>query len=196
MLELLDLFFTFAKVGMFTFGGGYAMISILDDTCVEKKKWITHEDILNLTVIAESTPGPVAINCSTFVGYKKRGIVGAIAATIGMIVPSFVIIYLISIFLGQFLEIPWVAAAFSGIKISVAILIFDAGLNMLKQMKKSKFTVGVAGVSLALMLITNLTPLSISSTLLMFLAAVLSLAMYSIKAYKEKDKQKQKEEDK
>ena len=90
---LLDLFLTFAKVGLFTFGGGYAMIALIENTCVEKKQWITHDEMMNITVIAESTPGPIAINCATYVGYKQKGFAGALTATIGMILPSFCIIF-------------------------------------------------------------------------------------------------------
>ena len=91
---LFDLFLTFAKIGLFTFGGGYAMISTIENNCVERKQWITHDEMMNVTVIAESTPGPIAINCATFTGYKKAGFSGALVATLGMIVPSFVVIYL------------------------------------------------------------------------------------------------------
>lgn len=85
MSILLELFFTFAKIGLFTFGGGYAMISIIENQCVERKKWISSDEMMNMTVIAESTPGPIAINCSTFAGYKRAGIPGAFAATLGMV---------------------------------------------------------------------------------------------------------------
>ena len=115
---LLDLFLTFAKVGLFTFGGGYAMIALIENTCVEKKQWITHDEMMNITVIAESTPGPIAINCATYVGYKQKGFAGALTATIGMILPSFCIIFAISKFLDHFLEITWIAHAFQGIKIA------------------------------------------------------------------------------
>ena len=102
---LLSLFLTFFRIGAFTFGGGYAMISVIERICVEQKKWITHEDLVNVTVIAESTPGPVAINCATFVGYRQKGIAGAVAATLGVVLPSFIIIWAISMFLDRFLEI-------------------------------------------------------------------------------------------
>ncbi len=118
---VLDLFLTFAKIGLFTFGGGYAMISLIENSCVEKKQWITHDEMMNVTVIAESTPGPIAINCATFVGYKQKGFTGAISATIGMVLPSFCIIFLISMFLDNFLEITWIAHAFMGIKIAVGL---------------------------------------------------------------------------
>ena len=102
----LDLFLTFAKIGLFTFGGGYAMIALIENTCVEKKQWITHDEMMNITVVAESTPGPIAINCATYVGYKQKGIVGALIATIGMILPSFCIIFAISTFWIIFLRSP------------------------------------------------------------------------------------------
>ena len=86
---LLELFLMFMKIGLFTFGGGYAMISVIEDICVDKKKWITHEEMMDVTVIAESTPGPIAINCATFVGYKIAGFFGALLATIGVVIPSF-----------------------------------------------------------------------------------------------------------
>ena len=86
---LLDLFLTFAKIGVFTFGGGYAMISVIEDICVEKKKWITHDDMMNVTVVAESTPGPIAINCATFVGYQQAGFAGSVITTLGIVLPSF-----------------------------------------------------------------------------------------------------------
>lgn len=139
---LLDLFLTFAKVGLFTFGGGYAMISLIEDTCVRKKQWITHEDMMNVTVIAESTPGPIAINCATFVGYKQKGLPGAVMATLGMILPSFLVILLISTFLEHFLEIAWIANAFKGIRIAVGILILDAALKMIRKMPKKENAAG------------------------------------------------------
>ena len=102
---LLDLFLTFLKIGAFTFGGGYAMIALIEDACVAKKGWLTHEEFMDITVIAESTPGPVAINTATFVGYKKKGPLGSLCATFGVVLPSFVIIFLISLFLYQ--EMVW-----------------------------------------------------------------------------------------
>ena len=104
---LLDLFLSFAKIGLFTFGGGYAMIALIENTCVEKNQWITHDEMMNIAVIAESTPGPIDINCATFVGYKQKGFAGALAATVGMILPSFCIIFAISRFLDHFLEIAY-----------------------------------------------------------------------------------------
>ena len=105
MKLLLDLFITYLKIGLFTFGGGYAMIPLIESNCVDKKGWITYEEMMNITVIAESTPGPIAINCATYVGLKKKGTAGAAAATFGVILPSFLIILAISFFLDSFLKI-------------------------------------------------------------------------------------------
>ena len=181
---LLDLFLTFAKIGLFTFGGGYAMISIIENTCVERKKWITHEEMMNMTVIAESTPGPIAINCATFTGYKKAGFLGALIATLGMALPSFVIIFLISKFLDNFLEISMVASAFSGIKIAVGILIVDAGINMVKKMKKAALPIITMVCACAVMLCVNLFSWSFSSISLMVVAAAVSLAIFALQGAK------------
>ena len=134
---LLELFLTFAKIGAFTFGGGYAMIALLDHTCVEQKKWLTAEEFSDLTVIAESTPGPIAINCSTYTGYKKAGFTGAVAATLGMVLPSFLILLAISFFFEDILSYPLIANAFRGIRVAVSLLIFRAGAKMAKKMLKN-----------------------------------------------------------
>lgn len=180
---LADLFLTFAKIGCFTFGGGYAMISLIEDSCVEKKKWITHDDMMNVTVIAESTPGPIAINCATFIGCRQCGLRGAVAATTGMVLPSFLIILLISRFLDHFLEIGWVASAFGGIRLAVGILILDAGINMVKKMKKKPFMIGVMVISFAVMTAVNLFSLRLSSIVLMLTAGVVSLSVFAVKEH-------------
>lgn len=177
---LLDLFLTFAKIGLFTFGGGYAMISMIENACVERKQWITHDDMMNVTVIAESTPGPIAINCATFVGYHQKGIAGAVAATIGMVLPSFVIIFLISIFLDNFLEIMLVANAFKGIKIAVGILILDAAVTMIKKMHKKPVPRIIMLCSFTAMLLINIFSWSFSSISLMLVAAVMNFVIFLI----------------
>lgn len=175
---LLDLFLTFAKVGLFTFGGGYAMISLIENSCVEKKGWLTHDEMMNVTVIAESTPGPIAINCATFVGYKQKGMFGAIAATIGMVLPSFCIIFLISMFLDNFLEIAWIAHAFMGIKIAVGILILDAAIKMIRKMQKKPIPLTIVACAFLAMLLIDIFTLHVSSITLMLIAAVISLAIF------------------
>ena len=175
---LLDLFRTFAKIGLFTFGGGYAMISLIENSCVEKKGWITHDEMMNVTVMAESTPGPIAINCATFVGYKQKGMIGAIAATIGMVLPSFCIIFLISMFLDNFLEIAWIAHAFMGIKIAVGILILDAAIKMIRKMQKKPIPLTIMACAFLAMLLIDIFALHVSSITLMLIAAVISLAIF------------------
>ena len=175
---LLDLFLTFAKIGLFTFGGGYAMIAMIENNCVEQKKWITHDEMMNITVIAESTPGPIAINCATFTGYKKAGLVGALIATLGMIIPSFMIIYLISMFLDNFLELTIIANAFKGIKIAVGLLILDAAITMIKKMHKKKLPRTIMACSCIVMLCINIFAWKFSSISLMLVAAAVSLTIF------------------
>lgn len=175
---LLDLFLTFFRIGLFTFGGGYAMISLIDDTCVERKRWITRDEMMDITVIAESTPGPIAINCATFVGYKQKGLPGAAAATVGVVVPSFLVILLISMFLDRFLEITWIAHAFQGIKLAVGILILDAALKMIRHTEKKPLPLAIMGCAAVGMLLIDLLALRVSSIALMLAAAVVSLSVF------------------
>ena len=178
---LSQLFFNFMKVGLFTFGGGYAMISVITDTCVEKKQWLTQDEMMDLTVVAESTPGPIAINCATYVGYKMAGMTGAVLATLGIVLPSFVILYSISMFLEYFLEYQTIAAACRGIKVGVSLLILDAGSMMLKKMKKKPQPRIIAGCALIIMLLSNIFSLRISPVVLMLAAGIISLSVYKVK---------------
>ncbi len=186
-MGITELFLTFTRIGLFTFGGGYAMISLIENICVEKKKWITHDEMMNITVIAESTPGPIAINCATYVGYKKAGIVGAIMATLGIVLPSFAVIYLISMFLDNFLELKIIADAFKGIKIAVGFLILDAAVNMIKKMQKKTMTIAFVLCSFVIMLIINIFSLKFSSVALMLVAAIISLVIFIAKGKPETD---------
>ncbi len=176
-----DLFLTFARIGAFTFGGGYAMISLIENECSEKKDWLTHDEFMNMTVIAESTPGPIAINCATYVGYKKAGVLGAALATLGMVLPSFVIISLISMFLKNFLEIKTVAYAFRGIRAAVAILIVQAGFRMISKMlkKKENRAVNVAFISVffIIVLVLNFLNINFSTIYLILIAGIAGLCI-------------------
>ena len=178
---LAELFLTFAKIGLFTFGGGYAMISIIEDACVTRKGWITHDEMMNMTVIAESTPGPIAINCATYVGYRQGGILGSVLATLGIVFPSFMIIYLISTVLDHFLEISIIANAFQGIKIGVGVLIFRVAVTMLQKMQKKPLPRIIAGCAFVVMLLGNFLALKISSITLMLTAGAVSLGIFLIK---------------
>ncbi|MCR5088484.1 MAG: chromate transporter [Oscillospiraceae bacterium] len=181
MKLLADLFLSFAKIGLFTFGGGYAMIALIENVCVEKKQWITHDEMMNITVIAESTPGPIAINCATYVGYRQKGYLGALIATVGMILPSFCVIFAISMFWDHFLEIPWIAHAFRGIRIAVGILILDAAVKMLKKMQKKPIPVAIMLCAFLAMLLADIFSVRISSIILMVTAGVASLIIHMIK---------------
>ena len=179
--QLLPLFLTFFKIGAFTFGGGYAMIPLIQRETVESRKWITDEDVLEIIAIAESTPGPIAINCATSVGYRQRGLGGAIAATLGMVLPSFCIIYAISRFFDRFLEIAWVAHAFQGVKLAVGILILDAALKLIKKLPKKPLPRVILGCACAAMLAIDCFSLRLSSISLMLIAGALSLIVYAVR---------------
>ena len=182
---LWNLFRTFFKIGAFTFGGGYAMISVIENICVEKKHWITHEDLVNVTVIAESTPGPVAINCATFVGYKQKGIWGSIAATLGVVLPSFIIIWVISMFLDRFLEIAWVASTFRGIRVAVGLLILDVGIRMIKKMPKEPLRIVLTVCAVLATLAISIFSLKIFTIVLLLAAGLVSLAVFLIQKPRE-----------
>ena len=139
MKRALKLFLLFIKIGLFTFGGGYAMISLVENEFVTKRKTLTDDEFLDLISVAESTPGPIAINMATYVGYKECGFLGAVFATLGVITPSFIIIFVISLFLGNFLKNEIVLKAFKGVSCAVAVIILFAGIKLLKSVKKMFF---------------------------------------------------------
>lgn len=126
MKVLLDLFFTFAKIGGLTFGGGYAMLPMIQKEIVENKKWATEEEVINYYAVGQCTPGIIAVNTATFIGYKIKGVIGGIIATLGVVFPSFVIIMLIASFLSNFADLPIVQHAFSGVRVVVVALILDS----------------------------------------------------------------------
>lgn len=178
--SLSELALTFMKIGFFTFGGGYAMISMIEHTCVEEKEWITHDDMMNVTVIAESTPGPIAINCATFVGYQQAGFIGALVATLGFVFPSFLVIFAISSFLDNFLEIALFANAFKGIKIGVGLLILDAAMTMIKKMPKKPLPRNIMCASFVAMMVINITAIKFSTVSLMLVAGAVSLVIFIV----------------
>ena len=161
--SLLTLFLTMLKIGLFTFGGGYAMIALLENEFVTKRGWLEQEEFLDVAAIAESTPGPIAINSATYVGYKRGGLIGSLAATLGITLPSFCIIYAISLFFDAFLSLAVVAYAFQGIRVAVIYLILSAGLRMLKKMKRTPFSVTAVAVTVILMLTCTLLSVKLST---------------------------------
>ena len=158
MKELADLFLTFARIGGFTFGGGYAMLPMLQKEVVEARHWATEDELMDYYAIGQCTPGIIAVNTATFIGYKQRGILGGIAATLGVIAPSMVIITVIAAFIKVFADIPAVAQAFAGIRACVCVLIFNAVVRLGKKSLISKTAVAIFCVILALSLFTDLSP--------------------------------------
>ena len=140
MKELWELFFTFAKMGVMTFGGGMAMLPILQREVVENKKWVTEEELVDYYAIGQCTPGIIAVNTSTFVGQKRRGAAGGIAATLGMVFPSLVIISILAGLIQNFAHLAWVQNAFAGIQVFVCVLIFNATVKLLKKSFVQKTT--------------------------------------------------------
>ncbi|MBQ2759758.1 MAG: chromate transporter [Clostridia bacterium] len=161
--KCLVLFLTMLKIGLFTFGGGYAMIALLENEFVSKKKWLDKEEFLNMAAIAESTPGPIAINAATYIGYKNAGVIGSIIATLGICIPSVTIIYLISLFFDAFLSLTFIAYAFKGIQVCVVYLILSAGLKMLKKMKKNPFNIVIIILTLTVMVLFSLFSIKFST---------------------------------
>lgn len=154
-VSLWQLFWTFFKVGAFTFGGGYAMIAILEEELVAKKKWITSQDMLDIIVIAESTPGVIAVNSATSVGYRTHGVWGALVATLGVVLPSFAIIFGLSFALSAFQDNRWYKAAFTGIQACVTILIVNAFTKLSKQLEISVFSIVLLVAAFAVATFTN-----------------------------------------
>lgn len=185
--EYLSLFLTMLKIGLFTFGGGYAMIALLENEFVAKKKWLGKDEFLDIAAIAESTPGPIAINAATYIGYKNTGIIGSMIATLGICIPSFVIIYAISLFFDAFLSLTLVAYAFKGIQICVVYLILTAGLKMLKQMKKTVFNIIIISITLICMVVFSLFAVKFSTIFYILLSGACGVAVYLLgKLRKEK----------
>ena len=185
---LSSLLLTFMKIGLFTFGGGYAMISLIDSECVEKRKWLTHDELMNVTVIAESTPGPIAINCATYVGYQQAGFLGAVLSTIGIVLPSFVVIYLISLFFDNILEITVVANAFRGIKIAVGVLILSVAIKMFQKMPKKKLPIAIMSAALILMLAINFFKLTFSSVYIILIAGLIGYLTFMLEQIRSRNR--------
>lgn len=177
---LFALFFAMFKIGLFTFGGGYAMIAIIERELVERKKWIEHEEFLDVIAIAESTPGPLAINSATYIGYKIGGVLGSVFATLGVVLPSFTIIYLISLVFDKFLSLVWVQYAFRGIQACVAFLILSAGFKMLKKLKKNVFNVVFITLTIGCLVGVSLFAIDFSSIFYILMGGVVGLTVYLI----------------
>lgn len=177
-----ELFIEFAKVGAVMFGGGYAMLSMMDSEFIEKRQWITEDELTNLTIVAESTPGPIAINCATFTGYKQAGLPGAAAATLGVITPAIIIILLISLGFEYLLTMPVIANAFNGIRVAVSLLIVRAGWNMIQKMLKKSpakaVQAAISAVFCLLLLFVELFDVNFSTIWMMVIGGVLGWLLF------------------
>lgn len=188
------LFLTLLKIGLFTFGGGYAMIALLENEFVSKRKWIDKEEFLDMVAIAESTPGPIAINAATYIGYKNAGVLGALLATVGVCIPSFLIIYLISLFFDAFLSLTYVSYAFRGIQVCVIYLILSAGLKLLKGMKKGIFSVTLLTLTVLCMVLFSLLSISFSAVFYILIGGTAGLTGYLIRKLKKRCRDGRKED--
>ncbi len=189
LFQIFILFITFMKIGTFTFGGGYAMIPIIQKEVVEKRKWADNSDILDILAISESTPGPISVNAATYIGFRVAGFWGSLFATLGLIIPSFVVIYIISFFYETFMSWTIVQAAFKGLSIGVIVLLFMAVNKLRKAIPNNILSIVLFTLTLVGMLSYNLFQIKIPSISLIFigLGLVVGLVMTLI-TRKEKKK--------
>ncbi|MBR6554157.1 MAG: chromate transporter [Clostridia bacterium] len=186
---LWKLFFNFFKIGLFTFGGGYAMIAVVKETVVDKFGWLTEDEFMEVIAIAESTPGPIAINMATFVGYKKAGVAGSALATAGVVTPSLVIIFLISLFLEPFMANKYVAYAFVGIRCAVAFLILKAGFGLLSKAGKKPLPMITFGVLFITLLVLEWFAVSISAIVWILAGGAIGIYAYALREAKSSEKE-------
>lgn len=177
---LWTLFITFLKIGAFTFGGGYAMIALLENEFVSEKKWMTKEDFLDMVAIAESTPGPIAVNSATYIGYKTAGITGSVLATFAVCFPAFCILFAISLFFEKFIALKWVRYAFNGIQACVIYLILSAGIKLFKGLKKNALTVVIFVVALTVFIAFSLLGIKFSTIFYILICAALGIILIPI----------------
>ena len=160
MKELIELFLAFARIGGLTFGGGYAMLPMLQREAVEKKGWVTEEELMDYYAVGQCIPGVIAVNTAVFIGTKAKGLAGAIAASLGVISPSLVIIVAIAAFIQSFSELEIVQNAFAGIRVGVCVLILSAVLKLFKKAIIDKFTFGLFATVFALSVFTDISPIA------------------------------------
>ena len=185
---LWTLFLTFFKIGLFTFGGGYAMIANIREMVVEKYGWISEDEFIEIIAVAESTPGPIAINMATYIGFKKKGVLGSAFATLGIVLPSFIIIYLVSLVLDAFMANKYVAYAFVGIKSAVAFLITKAGIDMFKKLEKKVLPLLTFFTVLILLFVFQIFSVNFSSVFFILIGGIIGIFAYSLPKAKEEKK--------
>lgn len=180
MKKLLNIYFAFFKIGAFTFGGGYAMLPIIQEEVVNKKKWATEDEVLDYYAIGQSTPGIIAINTATFIGYNEKGILGALAATFGLVSPSLIIITIIAKFFKNFQDLKVVQAAFGGIQVAVTALIAITVKNLFKQSVKDRSGIVLFAIAFIAVGIFNISPI-----ILVVLSAIFGILKFKNKEVKE-----------
>lgn len=186
--NLVSLFLTFFKLGIFSIGGGPTMLTLLQGELVEKKKWLDNDELMEMTAIAESTPGPIAINLATYLGYKKGGILGALLSTLGVIITPFVLMFCISLFLENILSVEAVKYAFMGVKVGVVFLLLKVSITLIKGIKKDVFGVILMTLVLIAMVLLTIFAVNFSAIYFILLGAVLGLLIYGIIPKKRKAK--------
>ena len=184
----IELFLTFFKLGLFAVGGGPVILTLIQGEFVEKKKWLDNDELMEMTAIAESTPGPIAINLATYLGYKRGGILGALLSTLGVIITPFVLMFCISLFLENILSVEAVKYAFMGVKVGVVFLLLKVSFTLVKNMKKDLFGILILiFVTIAMVLIT-IFAINFSAIYFILAGAVLGLLIYGIIPKKRRDK--------
>ena len=186
--NLVSLFLTFFKLGIFSIGGGPTMLTLLQGELVEKKKWLDNDELMEMTAIAESTPGPIAINLATYLGYKRGGFFGALLSTLGVIITPFTLMFVISLFLSNLLSVEAVQYAFMGVKVGVVFLLLKVSITLIKGGKKDVFGVILMTLVLVAMILLTIFAVNFSAIYFILLGAVLGLLIYGVIPKKRKDK--------
>lgn len=177
-IGLLKIFLNFLKIGIFIFSGGHAILAIIEKNFVEKKKWLTEDEMVELTVLAETTPGSIAINAATYIGYKKAGIFGSIMAILGIIFPGLFILLMGSVFIEEASKYHLISKAFVGMKLAVGVIILDAAIDMFIKMEKTKMSITICILATILMTVIGLFKINISAVFIIIFFALLNLCVF------------------
>ena len=184
----IELFLTFFKLGLFAVGGGPVILTLIQGEFVEKKKWLDNDELMEMTAIAESTPGPIAINLATYLGYKRGGFLGALLSTLGVIITPFVLMFCISLFLENILSVEAIKYAFMGVKVGVVFLLLRVSFTLVKNMKKDLFGILILiFVTIAMVLIT-IFAINFSAIYFILAGAILGLLIYGVIPRKRREK--------
>lgn len=186
--NLLSIFLCFFKLGIFAIGGGPVMLTLLKGELVDKKHWIDEEELMEMTAISESTPGPIAINLATYLGYKKGGILGAILATLGVIITPFALMFVISLFLEKILSNEAVQYAFMGVKVGVVFLLLKVSFELIRSIKKDVFGVILMCTALIAMTVITIFAVNFSAIYIILIGALLGILIYAVIPRKKGDK--------